>query len=49
MEQNLKQEEREVIKLIGFFKKRAEQMLEEKKLPEEYKQLIEKAEKLLDQ
>ncbi|HWY10881.1 MAG TPA: hypothetical protein VN026_06140 [Bacteroidia bacterium] len=49
MEQNLKQEEREVIKLIGFFKKRAEQMLEEKKLPEEYRQLIETADKLVDQ
>lgn len=49
MDQNLKQEEREVIKLVGFFKKRAEKLLEEKKLPEEYKQLIETADKLVEQ
>lgn len=47
MQENLKQEEREVIKLVGFFKKRAVQLMEEKKLPEEYTQLIETADKLV--
>ena len=49
MQQNLKQEEREVIKLVGFFKKKAEKMLEEEKLPEEYRQLIETSDKLVEQ
>lgn len=49
MQDNLKQEEREVIKLVGFFKKRAIQLMEEKKLSEEYNQLIETADKLVDQ
>jgi hypothetical protein len=49
MQGNLKQEEREVIKLVGFFKKRAVQLMEEKKLSEDYKQLIETADKLVEQ
>jgi hypothetical protein len=43
------QDERELIKLVGFFKKRAEKMMEEKKVGEEYKQLIETCEKLVEQ
>ena len=38
-----------IIKLVGFFKKRAAQMLEEKKLPEEYNELIATADKLVEQ
>lgn len=49
MQQDLKPEEREVIKLVGFFKKRAVQLLEENKLPQEYKELIETADKLVEQ
>lgn len=42
-------EERELIKLVGFFKKRAEKQIEEKKAGEEYLQLIETCEKLVGQ
>ncbi len=49
MENNLKPEEREVIKLVGFFKKRAVQLLEEGKLPDEYKELIATSDKLVEQ
>ena len=49
MENNLKPEEREVIKLVGFFKKRAVQLLEEGKLPDEYKELIETCDKFTEQ
>lgn len=49
MHENLKPEEREVIKLVGFFKKRAIQLIEEKKLSEEYNELIETADKLVEQ
>ncbi|MES2593199.1 MAG: hypothetical protein V4608_15055 [Bacteroidota bacterium] len=49
MDQNLKPEEREVIKLVGFFKKRAEKLIEEQKLPEDYRQLIETSNKLVEQ
>ena len=49
MQQNLKPEEREVIKLVGFFKKKAEQLLNEGKLPDEYRQLVETSEKLVEQ
>lgn len=49
MQQNLKQEEREVIKLVGFFRKKAEKMIDEKKLPEDYSQLLETSDKLVEQ
>ena len=49
MQQNLKQEEREVIKLVGFFRKKAEKMIEEKMLPEDYRQLLETSDKLIEQ
>ncbi|MFY9309888.1 MAG: hypothetical protein WAQ28_12645 [Bacteroidia bacterium] len=49
MQQNLKPEEREVIKLVSFFRKKAEKLMEEKKLPEEYGQLLETSDKLVEQ
>lgn len=49
MSQNLKPEERELIKLVGFFKKRAEKMIEEEKVDAEYNQLIETCDKLVSQ
>ncbi|MCW3077502.1 MAG: hypothetical protein JWO32_2111 [Bacteroidetes bacterium] len=49
MSENLKPEERELIKLVGFFKKRAERLMEEKKVDEDYKQLIETCDKLVAQ
>lgn len=42
-------EERELIKLIGFFKKRAQKMLDENKAGEEYRLLMETCDKLVDQ
>ena len=49
MQQNLKQEEREVIKLVGFFRKKAEKLIEAKQLPEDYSQLLETSDKLVEQ
>ncbi len=49
MSQELKQEEREVIKLIGFFKKKAEQWPAENEMPAEFKHLIETCDKLFEQ
>jgi hypothetical protein len=49
MSQNFKPEEREVVKLVGFFKKRAEQLITENKLSDEYKQMIETCDKLVAQ
>jgi hypothetical protein len=49
MEPNFTQEEREVIKLVGFFKKKALQLIEEKRLPDEYNQMLETADKLVEQ
>lgn len=49
MEVNLTQEEREVIKLVGFFNKKAMQLIEEKRLPAEYNQMLETADKLVEQ
>ncbi|MCE3259104.1 MAG: hypothetical protein K0S12_745 [Bacteroidetes bacterium] len=49
MDQHLNSDERELVKLIGFFKKRAEKLMEENKIGEEYKQLIETCEKLVEQ
>lgn len=49
MNQELKQEEREVIKLVGFFKKKAVSWSAEIEIPEEFKQLIETCDKLVEQ
>lgn len=49
MSQNFKPEEREVIKLVGFFKKKAEQLIAEDKLSDEYKQMIDTCDKLVGQ
>ncbi len=49
MNQELKQEEREVIKLVGFFKKKAESWSADVEIPEEFKQLIETCDKLVEQ
>jgi hypothetical protein len=49
MAQNLKENERELIKLINFFRKRAEVLIKENKMDEEYRQLIEACEKLVGQ
>lgn len=49
MNQELKQEERELIKLVGFFKKKAEQWAEGSEMPEEFKQLIDTCDKLVEQ
>ncbi|MBL7920671.1 MAG: hypothetical protein JNJ40_10180 [Bacteroidia bacterium] len=49
MNQELKQEERELIKLVGFFKKKAEQWTEESEIPDEFKQLVETCNKLVEQ
>jgi hypothetical protein len=49
MEVNLTQEEREVTKLVGFFKKKALQLIEDKRLPDEYNQMLETADKLVEQ
>jgi len=49
MNPNLKPEERELVKLVGFFKKRAERMIEEQKVDPEYNQLIETCDKLVAQ
>lgn len=49
MAQNLKENERELIKLINFFRKRAEVLIKENKMDEDYRQLIEACEKLVGQ
>jgi hypothetical protein len=49
MSQELKQEERELIKLVGFFKKRAENWAKGDIMPEEFKQLVETCDKLVEQ
>lgn len=48
MNQNLKDNEKELIKQVSYFKKRAEKMLSEGKVSEEHSQLIESCEKLVD-
>jgi hypothetical protein len=48
MSQNLKDNERELIKQVNYFKKRAEKMLSEGKVDEDHRQLIESCEKLVD-
>jgi hypothetical protein len=49
MDQNFNQEERELVKLVHYFKKRAERLMEEKKLSEEYQQLVETCDKFVEQ
>jgi hypothetical protein len=49
MDPNLKPNEKELIKLIGFFKKRAEKLIREQKLDNKYEELILACEKLTAQ
>ncbi len=49
MDVNLKPEERELIKLVNFFKKRGEIMIIENKLGDEYQQMLETCDKLVGQ
>ncbi|MEO6305449.1 MAG: hypothetical protein ABIP51_19965, partial [Bacteroidia bacterium] len=49
MSQELKQEERELIKLVSFFKKKAEQWSTGNEMPEDFKQLIDTCDKLVVQ
>jgi DNA-directed RNA polymerase subunit RPC12/RpoP len=49
MEQNLKPEERELIKLVQYFKKRAQVLITENKLDEDYRQMLETCDKLTEQ
>jgi hypothetical protein len=49
MSQELKQEERELIKLVGFFKKKAENWAQGDIMPEEFRQLVETCDKLVEQ
>jgi hypothetical protein len=49
MSQNLKPEERELVKLVGFFKKKAEMLISENKMSEDYRQMIETCDKLVSQ
>lgn len=49
MDTNLKPEERELIKLVNYFRKRGEVMIIENKLGEEYKQMLETCDKLVEQ
>jgi hypothetical protein len=49
MNPNLKENERELIKLVNFFKKRAEKLMLENKLDTDYNQLITTCDKLVEQ
>jgi hypothetical protein len=49
MEQTLKSEERELIKLVQYFKKRAQVLITENKLEEDYRQMLETCDKLTEQ
>jgi hypothetical protein len=49
MDEHLNAEEREVVKLIGFFKKRAAWLISENKLDENYNQLVETCDKFVEQ
>lgn len=49
MAQNLKAEERELIRLVNFFKKKTKTLVQENQSIEEYVQLLETGEKLVDQ
>lgn len=48
MNQNLKPNERELIKLVNFFKKRAEKMISEGKADESQQEMIKACEKLIE-
>ncbi|HOZ87555.1 MAG TPA: hypothetical protein PL029_07345 [Bacteroidia bacterium] len=49
MEQSLKPEERELVKLVNYFKKRAEILIIENKLDDEYRQMLDTCDKLTAQ
>lgn len=49
MDLNLKPEERELIKLVNYFKKRGEILIIENKLGEEYKQMLDTCDRLVEQ
>jgi len=49
MDQNLKPEERELVKLVTYFKKRAEILIIENRLDEEYRQMLDTCDKLTEQ
>jgi hypothetical protein len=49
MEQNLKPEERELVKLVNYFKKRAEVLIIENRLGDEYRQMLDTCDKLVEQ
>ena len=46
---NLKADERELIRLVNFFKKKVKALVDDNKAKEEYAQLIETCEKLIEQ
>jgi hypothetical protein len=48
MSRNLKDNERDLIKQVNYFKKRAERLLSEGKVDEDHRQLVESCEKLVD-
>jgi DNA-directed RNA polymerase subunit RPC12/RpoP len=49
MDQNLKPEERELVKLVQYFKKRAQVLITEDKLEEDYRLMLETCDKLAEQ
>ena|ERR1700741_783674 len=49
MDQNLKPEERELVKLVQYFKKRAQTIIAENKLDDDYRQMLETCDKLTEQ
>jgi hypothetical protein len=49
MSHNLKENERELIKLVNFFRKHAERLISEKKVDAEFQQLIDTCEKFAEQ
>lgn len=49
MNQDLKPEERELVKLVQYFKKRAEKQIAEHKLDDEYRQMLDTCDKLVEQ
>ncbi len=48
MSKNLNDKERELVKLVNFFKKRADQLIKEKQLDEEHAQLIQACDKVVE-
>jgi hypothetical protein len=49
MDANFNAEEREVVKLVHYFKKRAERLIEENKLDANYSELLQTCDKLVEQ